>query len=388
MVDLRLKNCIITVMIRSRKKKTVFCMMSGGVDSSTAAALLKKKGYHVVGCYLKNWTTPFDLKQADGCSWVEDAEIVRRVCRLLDVPFYTFSFEAEYKKRVVEEMIRGYRKGITPNPDIECNRLIKFGLFLEKALSLGADLVATGHYARIKRSPTDRRKFQLLAGVDGKKDQSYFLWRLNQEMLSRVLFPIGEYKKSDVRKIARRFSLPNADRPDSQGICFVGRVEIKEFLSRYIKPRPGSIYNTEGDCLGEHDGAYFYTPGQRRGLGIGGGIPYYIVKKDILTNTLVVAPGRNSPELYKNEVVLRDVNWLAGAPFRQAFSALVRIRYQQPLQRAEVSSDAPADADGKLRLKFKKPQWAPAAGQSAVIYDGKVLLGGGIIQQEASSLRL
>lgn len=349
--------------------------MSGGVDSSVTAALLKERGFDVVGVHLKCYNV-------DGCA-EQDAEDARRAAETLRIPFYVFDMEQEYKDKVVEYMVDGYKKGITPNPDVMCNKEIKFGLFLEKALELGADYVATGHYVRLKKSG---KTFRLFSAEDKNKDQSYFLWTLTQKQLKHSLFPVGDYQKSEVRKIARKYKLPNADKKDSQGICFLGQVSLKDFLGNYIPEKTGVVVNTKGEVVGEHKGAYFYTIGQRGGLGIGGQVkPLYVAEKDVKENALLVAED-NDPVLYKKEVDLVGVNLINPIQSliraNRRISVLMRVRYRQPLFKATLTA-----GKSKLKAIFEKPQKFVAQGQSAVIYSaekrdlpaGRQVLGGGII---------
>lgn len=375
------------------RRRRVFVGMSGGVDSSVAAALLKKKGYDVVGVFMKNWADP-----KYPCPWQEDRRDAMRVAAMLDIPFETWDFTREYRKLVVGYMIREYAAGRTPNPDVMCNREIKFGLFLNKARAEGADFIATGHYVRLRTSTKNlklrAKKSQKLSSkiyilntaADAAKDQSYFLWTLTQDQLSRCLFPIGDYAKTEVRELARRFVLPTADKPDSQGICFVGEIDVREFLRDYIPGEPGKVLTTSGKVVGEHDGVQFYTIGQRHGMGVGGGIPFYVAEKDLTTNTLVVAEGPHDDKLFQKELSVRDVNWIAGEP-EWPLSCEARIRYRQPPQRCRVERQETRDKEqGKRTYRvshvtcyFDEDQRAVTPGQSIVFYDGKVMLGGGII---------
>ncbi len=346
--------------------------MSGGVDSSVAAALLKERGFDVVGVHLKCYNV-------DGCA-EQDAEDARRAAEVLSIPFYALDFEEEYKKRVVEYMVNGYRNGITPNPDVMCNKEIKFGLFLKKALEMGADYVATGHYVRLrtaignKQLTTNKEKIgQMFIAQDAQKDQSYFLWTLTQEQLRRCLFPIGEYTKPEVRKLAKKFGLSNAEKKDSQGICFLGQVTLKDFLAEYIPEKKGVVMNIAGQVIGEHSGAYFYTIGQRSGLGLGGQEkPLYLAGKNIKENALLVAE-EGSPILYRKEVAIEQVNFIRPVAVTQLpMTVYVRVRYRQPLFQAILTGDS--------RLLFLKPQKFVAEGQSAVFYSKKgEMIGGGVI---------
>ncbi|MCP6720359.1 MAG: tRNA 2-thiouridine(34) synthase MnmA [Patescibacteria group bacterium] len=377
--------------------RRVFVAMSGGVDSSVAALLLKNAGYNVTGVFMRcvsgelsrTINSPSTALRAD-CTAEADATDARRVAAHLDIPFYVFDFEEEYKRTVVEYMVDGYRQGITPNPDVMCNKEIKFGLFLKKALSLGADFIATGHYVRLSCS--------LFTARDTNKDQSYFLWTLTQKQLKHCLFPIGDYLKSEVREIARRAGLPTAEKKDSQGICFLGKVTLADFLKNYIPEEKGFVFTTAGEKLGEHNGAWFYTIGQRR-IGIASGEPVYVADKDVKTNTIVVAEDSNNPALYRNEINLDEVNFIKPHPvgtIRPSTSLginanwrmeiLARVRYRQPLTKAILYNLTPTT----YNLKFDQPQKFIAPGQSAVFYLPAVasakegmneheMLGGGVI---------
>jgi tRNA-specific 2-thiouridylase len=349
-----------------KKKKIAFVAMSGGVDSSVAAALLQKRGFDVVGVFMKNWTGPT-------CTAADDFESAAAAAAALGIPLYSWNFEAEYKEKVFDYTLREYRAGRTPNPDVMCNRAIKFGVFFERALGAGADFVATGHYVRkqANRNSKLENRYALLAGAEKNKDQSYFLWTLTQAHLARTLFPIGEYTKPEVRRLAREFGLPNADRPDSQGLCFVGKVDWRDFLSVYVPPRHGAILDGRGRVIGEHRGIEFYTVGQRHGIGIGGGAPYYVAAKDAAANTLTVVSADDAL-LYKDSLTVSDSNWIAGEEPEFPLRCEARIRYRQPLQRCTVE-------DG--RVMFDRPQRAVAPGQSIVFYRGDEVLGGGVIAE-------
>jgi tRNA-specific 2-thiouridylase len=374
-------------------KLKVFVALSGGVDSSVAALLLKNRGYDVAAVFMNC----FNL---DGCA-ERDAEDARRVAEKLQIPFYVWNFEEEYKKRVIDYVIDGYRAGITPNSDVMCNKEIKFGLFLKKALAAGADYVATGHYVRLERANDSRPaaglasqgraeeqaypnadRFGLFVAKDSNKDQSYFLWTLTQKQLKHCLFPIGDYLKSEVREMARKAGLPTADKKDSQGICFLGKVSLRDFLKKYIPEQTGVVLNTRGEKVGEHSGAYFYTIGQRHGLGIPGSLPYYISEKDTKTNTIIVAEGSDSPALYKKEIELTSLNWISGEEPKLPARVFARVRYRQQLSQATLllSNSRRLKNGCTAKLIFDKPQKFVAAGQSAVFYseDGE-MLGGGVI---------
>jgi tRNA-specific 2-thiouridylase len=340
--------------------KKVYVGMSGGVDSSVTAALLKEQGYDVTGVYMKNWSQ--DLPGFT-CPWKEDYQDAKRVAVQLDIPFKMFDFETEYRQKVVDYMVAEYQAGRTPNPDIMCNQEVKFKLFLEAALEDGADMIATGHYARI----TDG---QLFTGIDKTKDQSYFLYRVTEAALQKSLMPIGEYEKKDIRLIATKLQLATAEKKDSQGICFVGKVGIKDFLLHELGPQPhGPIVDQNGVTIGEHDGALFYTIGQRHGLNVGGGLPYYVTRKDIKTNTVYVTTSIDDASLWSKTLQLEDLHWINEAP-DEAKSYQARLRYRGPLVSCNL--------DGQTLL-LDEEQRGLAAGQSAVIYDGDRVLGGGII---------
>ncbi|MFA6524701.1 MAG: tRNA 2-thiouridine(34) synthase MnmA [Patescibacteria group bacterium] len=364
------------------KKLKVFVGMSGGVDSSVAAYLLKKRGYDVVGVFMKNWTEtmPSDEKalknKFDLCPWVTDQEDMRKVCVKLKIPFYTFDFEKEYKEKVIDYFYKSYKKGITPNPDIMCNKEIKFKLFLDKCLSLGADFIATGHYAQILEVRNSRSKttYQLLKGKDVNKDQSYFLCTLNQHQLSKTLFPIGAYTKTTVRSIAKKIGLPTHDKKDSQGICFIGEVDLKEFLKIRLKETPGKIRTTDGEIIGNHIGLPFYTIGQRKGINIGGGIPYYVVTKDTEANELIVAKGSHDQKLFCKTLIADHVHWIDEEP-KFPLKCTAKIRYRQTDQELTVTKIS----NNVLSAEFIEPQRAITPGQSIVFYKSTVLIGSAVI---------
>ncbi|MBI3671223.1 tRNA 2-thiouridine(34) synthase MnmA [Candidatus Azambacteria bacterium] len=361
-------------MKRKNNKRKVFVAMSGGVDSSVAALLLKKSGYDVIGVFMKNWSDASFLKDKKMCPWEEDQKDARKAAAKLGIPFYTFDFEREYKEKVVEYMINGYKNGITPNPDVMCNKEIKFKIFLEKSLALGADFIATGHYARIEKKD---QKFYLLAGKDKNKDQSYFLNTLGQHELSHTIFPIGEYEKQKIRKMAEKFGFENAKKKDSQGVCFIGELDVFEFLKSKIPAHNGEIRTKDGKVVGKHQGVEFYTIGQRHGIGSpGGGMAYYVVKKDAKNNILYVAEGENDEDLYKGGFLAKDAHWTLDKPPKFPLKCRARIRYRQPLSECVVNEKE----KDVLEVKFLTPQRAVAPGQSAVFYDCDIVLGGAIIQ--------
>jgi len=355
-------------------KKTVIVGMSGGVDSSVTAALLKKQGFNVVGVYMKNWSEDFGDY---GCTWAEDADDARKVAQVLDIPFYVWNFEKEYREKVVEYFLNEYQQNRTPNPDVMCNSEIKFKVFLEKALKLGADFVATGHYARVK---SVKGKYRLLKGVDPSKDQSYFLYTLKQDQLSRAIFPLGEYKKTEIRKLAKKFKLPNAEKKDSQGICFIGKIDVREFLKAHLKAKSGDILDQHGNNVGRHDGLPYYTIGQREGIGIGGKGPYYAIGKDIKKNTLLVTNDPKDEKLWRREFEVTDLSWTGNEP-EFPLTTGVTIRYHHPEYMATLTRIENKNKELRIKVLFDEPQRAITEGQAAVFYDKDVLIGGGVISK-------
>lgn len=365
------------------KKGRVVVGMSGGVDSSVTAWLLKQQGYEVVGLFMKNWE---DDDDSEYCSTRQDLLDAASVADLVGVEFEFVNFAAEYKDRVFAEFLREYSAGRTPNPDVLCNAEIKFKAFLDHAMALGAEHIATGHYARVREVPAEGRgtQFQLLKALDASKDQSYFLHRLNQAQLSRTMFPLGEIHKTEVRRIAHEIGLHNAAKKDSTGICFIGERPFREFLNRYLPTEPGPIMTPEGQKVGRHEGLSFYTLGQRKGLGVGGvkgrqrqdgtAEAWYVARKDLERNVLYVVQGHDHPWLLSGELRAQDASWVAGhAPAAGAYGA--KTRYRQ----ADAACSLEGAAGGTFSLSFTEPQWAVTPGQSAVLYDGEVCLGGGII---------
>ncbi|MEI7689650.1 MAG: tRNA 2-thiouridine(34) synthase MnmA [Candidatus Saccharibacteria bacterium] len=343
--------------------KKIYVGMSGGVDSSLVAALLVEQGYDVTGVYMKNWSQ--DLPGMK-CPWAEDLADAKRVAVQLGIDFKVFDFEAEYKQKVVDYMIDEYKSGRTPNPDIMCNQEVKFKLFLDAALADGADMIATGHYAQVRDN-------LLLRAVDDNKDQTYFLYRVTGAAMSKTMFPIGGFTKPQVREMADKRGLTTAVKKDSQGICFVGQVGIRDFLSLYVDLKPGQIIDKKsGAVLGHHDGAIFYTLGQRHGLELGGGLPYYVVGKDMNKNEVYVTTDLNDGTLWHDTVQLHSVHWINEAPKNGKY--LIRSRHRAPLVPAEITVDGDS-----VSLKLTDPQRAFAPGQSVVIYDEQICLGGGII---------
>ncbi|MDO4871929.1 MAG: tRNA 2-thiouridine(34) synthase MnmA [bacterium] len=364
-------------------KIKVYVGMSGGVDSSLTAALLKEQGYKVVGVYMKNWTQ--DLPGMK-CPWAEDLADAKRVAVQLGIDFKVFDFEKDYREKVVQYMIDEYSAGRTPNPDIMCNQEVKFKLFLEAALEDGADLIATGHYAGVRNSfsknlPADFEfskieNGELLRAKDDNKDQTYFLYRVRGEALARTLLPLGEFTKPEVRKMAEERGLFTARKKDSQGICFVGQIGIRDFLKQFIpEQKPGKIIHEEtGEVLGWHDGAIFYTLGQRHGLNIGGGLPFYVCGKNMQTNEVFVTTNINDSQLWSNEIRVSALHWINRAA-ENGEEIQVRIRHRAPLIPARITFEE----GGKARLKLESEQRAITSGQSVVFYSGEICLGGGIV---------
>jgi tRNA-specific 2-thiouridylase len=372
-------------------KQRIVVGLSGGVDSAVTAYLLKQQGFEVIGIFMKNWE---DDDDSEFCSSNIDFVDAAAVADVIGIEIEHVNFAAEYRDRVFAEFLREYQAGRTPNPDILCNAEIKFKAFLDHAMRLGAEKIATGHYARVRLNAATGRH-ELLKGLDPSKDQSYFLHRLNQAQLAKTLFPVGELHKTEVRRIAAEIGLPNAKKKDSTGICFIGERPFREFLNRYISKEPGPIKDDHGRTIGQHVGLSFYTLGQRQGLGIGGlkakgaalkavqaqglrGVgehqPWFVARKDMEANTLWVVQGHDHPWLLSPALTAADASWCAGvAPAPGAYAA--KTRYRQADAACHFTSAAP----GTFSLRFDEPQWAVTPGQSAVLYDGEVCLGGGVI---------
>ena len=393
--------------------KTVVVGLSGGVDSSVAAYLLKEQGYNVIGLFMRNWNDA-SVTLEDECPWIEDSADALMVAEKLEIPFQVIDLSDVYKERIVDYMFAEYEKGRTPNPDVLCNREIKFDIFLKTALDLGADYVATGHYARREEIEINGEKvFRLLAGKDKNKDQSYFLCQLNQEQLSKVLFPIGELEKPEVRKIAKEQGLVTAEKKDSQGLCFIGKVSLPDFLQQQLKPKTGEIieisgeneiyaqpkpeFNSKfealkfesegisyekslGNVVGKHDGAHYFTKGQRKGLGVGGKIePLFVLDTDVVENIIYTGQGKSHPGLFKKALFIseEEIHWVRDdlkLNANDTMEAMVRIRYRQPLQKATLHK-----AENGLYIEFEKPQSAITEGQFAAWYLDDELIGSGVI---------
>jgi tRNA-specific 2-thiouridylase len=356
---------------RRRNGRTVYVGLSGGVDSSVSAALLKQQGYNVVGVYMKNWTK--DLPGMP-CPWKDDFQDAKRVAVQLGIDFKVYDFEKDYREKVVEYMLDGFKAGLTPNPDIMCNQEIKFKLFLDTALEDGADLIATGHYAKTKDG-------HLLVAKDENKDQTYFLHRVTKEAFEKTIFPLGDLTKPEVRELAKKFKLVTADKKESMGICFVGKVGIKDFLKQYIEEKPGVIFNQNGKQVGEHEGALFYTIGQRHGLNVGGGLPYYVVGKDIDKNQVYVTTDLQDERLWSNKISMASTNWINKEPSDNQ-KIMVRTRHRAKLisvKKLNPSTSLRADNSGYWEAELEEEVRALTPGQSAVFYAGKECLGGGIV---------
>jgi len=354
--------------------KRVVVGMSGGVDSSVAALLLKEQGFDVVGLFMKNWE---DDDTEEFCPARQDLIDAASVADRIGIDLEAVNFSKEYKDRVFNNFLAEYQAGRTPNPDILCNSEIKFRAFLDHAMALGADLIATGHYARVRKMDG---LYQLLKAEDGTKDQSYFLYRLNQEQLGKTLFPLGDYYKRDIRDIARKAGLPTSEKKDSTGICFIGERPFREFLNRYLPKQPGEMRTPDGKVVGRHDGLMYYTLGQRQGLGIGGGKessgePWFVAGKDMQNNVLIVVQGHDHPLLFSDSLRAADLHWISGSAPRTHWVYAAKTRYRQ--------ADAPCEIDSidgeTCEIKFGQPQWAVTPGQSVVVYESQVCLGGGII---------
>jgi len=380
----------------TKKNKKVVVAMSGGIDSSVAAALLKRAGFSVIGVFMIFWSENSQNQRWNKCCSPGAQMRAREVAKRLNIPFYVLDLRKEFKEKIVDYFLKEIKKGVTPNPCVECNRFIKFGLLLQKAKSFGANFLATGHYARLRREIPNSKfqipnyRYKLLMAKDKEKDQSYFLWRLNQDQLKHIIFPLGDLTKEEVKKLAKKFKLPVLDIPESQEVCFV-TTNLEDFLKKYLKPKPGKIVDKEGKLLGEHKGLIFYTIGQRKGIGLSGG-PYYVLEKDTKNNLLIVT--KNEKDLYKKELIAKEVNWIAGTPPPFPARIKAKIRYLHKPASATVFSFSPPPPlsspslwegedyrRGWVKVVFDKPQRAITPGQSVVFYKRNEVLGGGIIEK-------
>ena len=358
------------------QKERVIVGMSGGVDSAVSALLLKEQGYDVIGVFMKNWD---DSAEDSECPAEADYDDVRSVCAKIDIPYYTVNFEKEYWERVFRYFLEEYKRGRTPNPDVLCNKEIKFAAFLDFAQKAGAELLATGHYARLERR--DGMTY-LKKGLDDNKDQSYFLCMLSQKQIERAVFPVGELQKAEVRRIAEEAGLSVAKKKDSTGICFIGARKFKQFLQTYLPANPGDMKTLDGKVVGRHDGLMYYTIGQRRGLDIGGskdgtGERWFVVKKDMEHNVLYVSQGAESELLFSRALVMSGVNFISGGEEKTNFGCMAKVRYRQPDQRARAEKIG----DGAYRVEFAEKQRAVTPGQYCVLYDGAICLGGGVVDE-------
>ncbi|WP_225721512.1 tRNA 2-thiouridine(34) synthase MnmA [Candidatus Vallotiella sp. (ex Adelges kitamiensis)] len=363
-------------------KQRVVVGISGGVDSSVAAWLLKQQGYEVIGLFMKNWEDDDDNEY---CSSRQDWIDVVSVADFVGIDIESVNFSTQYKNRVFAKFLREHSAGRTPNPDVLCNSEIKFKAFLDHAISLGAQTIATGHYARVREVGA---RFELLKARDSSKDQSYFLYRLNQSQLSRTLFPLGEMLKTQVRKIAAQIELPNAAKKDSMGICFIGERPFRAFLNRYLPIHPGQMKTVDGKIAGKHIGLAFYTLGQRKGIGLGGwrngsGKPWFVANKDIASNTLYIVQGHDHPCLFSLTLQGEDASWISGKEPQEGYLYVAKTRYRQK----DAACIFHSVSAKHFALSFAQPQWAVTPGQSTVLYDGDVCLGGGIINATSTEFK-
>lgn len=365
---------MMVMMLQDNSKTRVVVGMSGGVDSSVTALLLKEQGYDVIGIFMKNWD---DTDEFGVCTATEDYKDVAQVAEEIGIPYYSVNFQKEYWDRVFEYFLAEYKRGRTPNPDVMCNKEIKFKAFLDYALELGADYVATGHYAQIEKMPDGSVK--MLRGLDNNKDQTYFLSQLSQEQLSKVMFPLGKLEKKEVRAIAEKAGLATAKKKDSTGVCFIGEKNFKKFLSEYLPAQPGRMKTLEGVDMGGHDGLMYYTIGQRQGLGIGGGgksnEPWFVVGKDLATNTLYVGQGFHHPALYADSLKASSIHFTLDTPMPKTFTCTAKFRYRQQ----DVPVTVYLEDNQQATVVFDEPVRAITPGQAVVFYDGLTCLGGGLI---------
>ena len=385
-----------------KKMPKVFVALSGGVDSAVAAAILKEKGYQMSGVFMNLIPKKKDFSEARK-NFQKAEKNARKIARVLKIPFSVLDLSTEFEKQVINSFLNEFKKGRTPNPCVVCNQKIRFDIFLKKMREKGANFIATGHYARLRReipnlkSPArscysvaggqisnkfkiQNSKFKIFQGKDKKKDQSYFLYNLKQNHLNRVLFPLGNLTKKEVKKLAKEFNLPVQDQPESQEICFVTDKNISAFLSRHLKTKPGNIVTVGGKKIGEHQGLIFYTIGQRKAIGIGGTGPYYVIEKDFKNNNLIVSSNSNDPLLYKKDLIVKKVNWISGKEPKLPLKIKVKTRYRQKTAVAVLTkNNEQRTMNRNYKVKFKNPQRAITAGQSVVFYENNELLGGGII---------
>ena len=359
-------------MVNDNQNTRVVIGMSGGVDSSVAALLLKEQGYDVIGIFMKNWD---DTDEFGVCTATEDFDDVVRVCNQLDIPYYSVNFEKQYWDKVFTYFLDEYKAGRTPNPDVVCNKEIKFKAFLDHALDLGADYVATGHYAQVRERSGH---YEMLRGIDENKDQTYFLNQLTEDVLKRVMFPLGHMDKSEVREIAKEHHLVTASKKDSTGICFIGERNFKEFLSEYLPAQPGEMRTLNGEWKGRHDGLMYYTIGQRQGLGIGGpGDPWFVIGKNLDENILYVEQGFSNDYLYSDSLLAIDINWINPVRVEKTFTCTAKFRYRQKDSDVTVT----LLENNQALVTFDESQRAITPGQAVVFYDGEVCLGGGTIDR-------
>ncbi|OMF61821.1 tRNA 2-thiouridine(34) synthase MnmA [Paenibacillus sp. FSL R5-0490] len=359
-------------MNKDPKDTRVVVGMSGGVDSSVAALLLKEQGYDVIGIFMKNWD---DTDENGVCTATEDYNDVIRVCNQIGIPYYAVNFEKQYWDKVFTYFLEEYKAGRTPNPDVMCNKEIKFKAFLEHAMNLGADYLATGHYARVEFRDGE---YKMLRGLDDNKDQTYFLNQLTQDQLEKVMFPIGDIEKSKVRELAKEAGLATAAKKDSTGICFIGERNFKEFLGNYLPAQPGNMETMDGKVVGKHDGLMYYTIGQRHGLGIGGaGEPWFAIGKDLKRNVLYVGQGFHNELLYSDSIIAVNTSWVTNSEQPQEFECTAKFRYRQADSRVKVQ----ILEDGKVKVVFEEPIRAVTPGQAVVFYNGDECLGGGTIDE-------
>jgi len=359
-------------MKKDPKDTRVVIGMSGGVDSSVAALVLKEQGYDVIGIFMKNWD---DTDENGVCTATEDYNDVIRVCNQIGIPYYAVNFEKQYWDKVFQYFLDEYKAGRTPNPDVMCNKEIKFKAFLEHALSLGADYLATGHYAQVEFRDGE---YKMLRGKDENKDQTYFLNQLTQEQLEKVMFPIGNIEKSKVRELAKEANLATAMKKDSTGICFIGERNFKEFLSNYLPAQPGNMETMEGQVVGKHDGLMYYTIGQRHGLGIGGaGEPWFVIGKDLERNVLIVGQSFHNELLYSDSLTATNISWVTNKSVAETFECTAKFRYRQPDNKVTVQTLG----NGDVKVIFHEPIRAITPGQAVVFYNGDECLGGGTIDK-------